>query len=191
MFRRTALVSIALLLVAAPAIAKGPDGVVLSAGDQEVAVEWQHVYGADGDLASLVHVTHLYDVDWIQGSSHGGAWEEGSSTAGLRGGDLGPVVVATWNFPDPVESVIVQHLYPFAEGGPVGHVLDGQEYFDTTIVGAWHPLRPDVVEVLSAAGLDLTRLEQTNDAGVVVGGTVLALCAIIAGRRWRDGSIRG
>jgi hypothetical protein len=179
MTRRIVLTVVALLLVAAPAVAKGVDGVVLTAGDQEVAIGWQHVYGENGDLASLVDASHLYDVDWWNGDRHDAPV-----------GDLGPVVVATWNFPDPVESVIVQYLYPFAESGPVGRVLPDQEYFDQTIVGAWHPLHPEVVDVLTAAGIDLTRLETPRTSGLLIGSIVLALCGIIAARRWRDGTIR-
>jgi hypothetical protein len=171
MKRRIALAVIVVLVAAAPASAKGVDGVVLTVGDQEIAIDWQHVYGAEGDLASLVDATHLYDIDWWNGDRYDRPL-----------GDLGPVVVAHWNFPDPVESEIVQYLYPFADSGPIGHVPPGQEYFEESIVGAWHPLRSDVADVLAAAGLDLTRLEAGSDAGLLVGGLVLAVCAIIAGR---------
>lgn len=170
MRRHLPLALLLVVLAAAPAAAKGVDGVVLTAGDQEVAIEWSYTYGTPGDLESLVRSTHLYDVDWLQGDRH------------VRPtGDLGPAVIASWHFPDPVGSVIVQHLYPFAEGGPVGHVPGGQTYFDGETTDTWHPLRRDIVDVLEAAGIDTTRLGGP-DRGVLFGGILLALSAIIAGR---------
>lgn len=179
MTRRITLIVIALLLVAAPALAKGTSGVVLSGGGQEITLE--ATASADSDLAALVRATHLYDVDWWTGDRHE-----------MPAGELGPRIVAEWDFPHPVGSVIVQHLYPFADGGPVGHVPGGQVYFDEPIVGAWHPLRPDIVETLEAVGFDTEALRASGSsifptlpepvAWVTALGALAALVAIIAGR---------
>lgn len=173
MTRRTALATLLLLAIAIPAAAKGVDGVTLTAGDQEVVIDWSHVYGTDGDLDSLVRGTYLYDIDWINGESDPEPV-----------GDLGPVVIAAWNFPHPVGAALVQELYPFADGGPVGHIEGGQAYYgEMTTADIWHPLRPEITEMLSEAGLDLDRLETSGtNTAVLVGGIVLALSAIIAGR---------
>ena len=179
MTRRITITVLVLLLVASPAFAKGTSGVTLTGGGQEIVLE--ATASADSDLADLVRATHLYDVDWWQGDRHE-----------RPAGDLGPRIVAEWDFPHPVDSVIVQHLYPFAEGGPVGHVPGGQVYFDEPIVGAWHPLRPDLLEVLEQIGFDTAALESSGSSilltvpepvgWIIAVGAFAALLAIIAGR---------
>jgi hypothetical protein len=174
------------LLLAAPALGKGTDGVVLSGGGQEVMIAIGPGHGTSPELAALVKATHLYDVDW---------WNGDGGTRPF--GELGPRISAEWNFPAPVDSVIVQHLYPFAADGPVGHVPAGQDYMEDPVSGAWHPLRGEIVEVLEGVGFDTEALLAADRAGagtvtfervgwVIALGALLALAAIMRGRRIRQ-----
>ena len=186
MLRRCFTIGLAtVVLVAAPALAKGTDGVVLNGGGQEITVSWEAPHSGT-NLEALVRATHLYDVDWWNGD--GGARPRG---------DLGPVIVAEWDFPEPVGAVIVQHLYPFAENGPVGHVLGNQQYLDQSTVDTWHPLASDIVEHLRGAGFDTEALLAVDPAGagpitfetvgwVIALSALLAFAAIMRGRRIRQ-----
>lgn len=51
---------------------------------------------------------------------------------------------------------VVQHLYPFAEGGPQIHTAAGQEWMGGTAPGGWFPLRRKLLNELEARGLPVT-----------------------------------
>jgi hypothetical protein len=163
-------------------VAKGVDGVTLSSGDQTVtlgAPNGREVTDGTlkgGDFTRLIDSTRFFDGFWPQGS-----------IGTMPSGQLGPQVTAEWNFPVPEPTVIVQYLYPFAEGGPVGHIPGGQEYADSISADSWFPLAHDIVEALEAVGFDTTRLVGPSAASIplwVIGvGAALATRGIIERRR--------
>jgi hypothetical protein len=192
MVRRILAAAVATIVLIAPAAgAKGVDGVTLSSGDQTItlgAPNGREVTGGTlngGDFTRLIDSTRFFDGFWPQGS-----------IGTMPSGQLGPQIIAEWNFPVPEPTVIVQYLYPFAEGGPVGHIPGGQEYADSISADSWFPLADDIVERLESVGFDTTRLVGPSAASIpfwVIGiGAALAIWASFRGGdipgRWRDGS---
>ena len=54
---------------------------------------------------------------------------------------LGPRYTITWTFPDPQggkDRKVIQHVYPYAAGGPVTFTPAGQPVLDMTTRGGWY-----------------------------------------------------
>jgi hypothetical protein len=54
---------------------------------------------------------------------------------------LGPRYTITWTFPDPnggKDRKVIQHVYPYAAGGPVTFMPAGQPVLDMTTRGGWY-----------------------------------------------------
>jgi hypothetical protein len=183
MVRQIFAASVAAVVLIAPAAgAKGVDGVTLSSGDQTVTLgspngrEATQGSRSGSEFTRFIDSSRFFDAFWQQGS-----------TGTMPSGQLGPRVTAEWNFPVPEPTVIVQYLYPFAEGGPVGHIPGGQEYAGSVSVDSWVPLAGDIFERLEAVGFDTTRLIAPSAASIpwwAIGlGAALALWGIIERRR--------
>ena len=74
---------------------------------------------------------------------------------------------------------IVQYLYPFAEGGPVGHIPGGQAFFDDPVEEAWFPAADDLTDDFAAVGFDLTLLNPTAETAAAP--TNIAPAAVVVG----------
>jgi hypothetical protein len=191
MVRRILAAAVATIVLIAPAAgAKGVDGVTLSSGDQTItlgAPNGREVTASSdqtltnatpygGEFTRFIDSTRFFDGFWPQGP-----------IGTIPSGKLGPQVIAEWNFPVPQPTVIVQYLYPFAEGGPVGHIPGGQEYAGSISADSWFPLADDIVEQLDAVGFDTTRLIAPSAASIplwAIGlGAALGLWGIIERRR--------
>jgi hypothetical protein len=73
-------------------------------------------------------------------------------------GALGPRYVSTYVIEEPAgQPAIVQHLYPFADGGPLVYTPRDQEWLgggaDGTARSGWFRAPPELVEELRARGL--------------------------------------
>jgi hypothetical protein len=71
-------------------------------------------------------------------------------------GDLGPQLTLRWTGPGPEgdDSVIVQELYPYAEGGPLVYTEPGQVFFVTEHTnGGWFRARDRLLTTLQSMGL--------------------------------------
>lgn len=138
-----------LLAMAAPAFAKGASQVTLSGGGQRVTLTGDGEPHSNTNLSNFAAATNLYD----------GMWVDGPRIPEPKG-DLGPRVTAVWLFIGPAEDIpIVQRLYPFAAGGPVGHILGGQVFIDEAVEEAWFPIADDIVDAIATTGFDLALLD--------------------------------
>ena len=144
------------LAMAVPALAKGAYQVTITGGGQEVTFAGSGEPNTNTVLSNFAASVKLYD----------GLWTEGERVA-EPSGDLGPQITAVWLFIGPADDIpIVQHLYPFAVGGSVGHIPAGQVFIDDPVEEAWFPLADEFVEALGAVGFDLTVID-ANAEGIV------------------------
>jgi hypothetical protein len=137
------------LATAVPAFAKGAHQVTLTADGQRVTFSGDGEPNTNTILSNFAGSVRLWDS---------------LSTDGERLvkpiGDLGPEITAEWMFIGPIGDIpIVQSLYPFAEGGPVGHIPPGQMLWDEAVEEAWFPLADDLTAALASVGFDLTLLD--------------------------------
>jgi hypothetical protein len=114
-------------------------------------------------------------------------------------GNLGPRYTVTYTVPGPNGGVdtIRQHLYPYAQGGPVTYMAAGQRIFESQHTrGGWFQTLPTLKRHLVEAGLPESPPVTTGDGSttpdntwviaVAVGGTVLVVllaAAIVVVRR--------
>ncbi len=146
------------LAMAVPAFAKGVHQVILTGGGQEVVFAGSGEPNTNTVLSDLAGSTKLFD----------GLWANGDRIPRPTG-DLGPQITAVWLFIGPAGDIpIVQYLYPFAAGGPVGQIPGGQVFLDDTVDEAWLTLADDFAVNLTAAGFDLAMLEPTAEAVAAV-----------------------
>lgn len=88
-----------------------------------------------------------------------GLFERGRGSKQSPTEDLGPrytarFVISGRSFPGIPP--VVQHLYPFAEGGPLIHTAPGQEWMGgahDTVPGGWFPMKRELLDELIARGL--------------------------------------
>ena len=125
------VVLLALVALAAPAHAKGPSaGVIEGEGlDAPIAIGWgEGTPGGD----QLINDVGFFEATFGMVPSH---LLDDAPT-----GDLGPELTIRWTVPGPdgVDDEIVQHLYPYAEGGPLTYTPAGQAFFEVErTVGGW------------------------------------------------------
>lgn len=156
------------LALAVPAFAKGVYQVTLIGGGQEVTFTGTALSSLPESIQLSIQ---LYD----------GLWGDGERVARPTG-DLGPRITALWLFSrGAAEGLpIVQYLYPFAEGGPVGLIPGGQAFFGgDRVVEAWFSVADALTDDLAAVGFDLTLLNPT--AKTVVATTSTAPAAVVVG----------
>jgi hypothetical protein len=124
--------------------AKGPTDVMVSGpGVDDVQLTYTEPID-DVDPGTLGDASRLYDM-WSPG--HLGPAPD------LSEDDLGPSYVLTWSgdpHGDGNEDVVVQHAYPFAEGGAWVEFPPGQELYGAPIAAGWvrtPRLRAELVEL--------------------------------------------
>jgi hypothetical protein len=91
----------------------------------------------------------------LSGLLDGGLVEESAPA-----GPLGPRYEVTYVIAEPPgQPDVIQHLYPFAEGGPVVYTPGGQEWFGGTAGTApagWFAAGQELMELLTDEGLPIT-----------------------------------
>jgi hypothetical protein len=124
--------------------AKGPTDVVVSGpGVDDVHLTYTEPID-DVDAGTLGDVSQLYDV-WSPGKL--------GPAPDLSADQLGPRYVLNWSgdpHGDGNDDIVVQHAYPFAEGGAWIEFLPGQEMYGAPIASGWVQaprLRTEMVEL--------------------------------------------
>lgn len=131
--------------------------MTLRGGGQEVT------FAGEGEPNTNTILSHLADAVGI----YDGLWTEGRRIS-RPSRDLGPRVTAVWLFMGSADDIpIEQHLYPLAEGGPVGHIPGGQALWDDVVADAWFPLADDVVDQLAVVGFEVTAMQPAPSVEVV------------------------
>ena len=137
------------MAIAFPALAKGAHEVSLSSDGQRVVFSGDGEPNTNTTLSNFAESVHLFDSLWVDGER-----------LAEPIGDLGPEITAEWMFLGPIGDIpIVQYLYPFAEGGPVGHIPAGQMLWDEAVEEAWFPIADDPTAAFASVGFDLTLLD--------------------------------
>jgi len=115
-----------------------PGGPITLSGDGEP--------GSSTDLGLLAQGSGLYTV--VFGD------DPGSILKAAPTDRLGPRYTITWTFPAPEggkDRKVLQHVYPYAAGGPVTFTPAGQPVLDTTTTAAWYQgfdgLRQQLIEL--------------------------------------------
>jgi hypothetical protein len=198
MRRRAALLlgaGLALVLLPAPALAKGPIeasidgpgiGAPLEVGDVE---NW----GEEGALAARQPIMQLAEAAGFFPAVF--AQVPDPMLPHRPKGDLGRRYVITWIVPGPDNEAdrIVQDLYPYATPNPVTYMAPGQRLFGTQATrGGWFAAAPPLRSLLVEAGLPRTQPTGHADSafawalvGALAVGAALALgtLAIVVIRR--------
>jgi hypothetical protein len=72
-------------------------------------------------------------------------------------GDLGPRYVVRYTMEPGNSGVIVQHIYPFAKGGPVTFMAAGQTFYGTeSTKGGWFRATSNLIPTLESIGIPKT-----------------------------------
>src|ERR671925_2446769 len=147
---RAVFVAAIVVLALAPtgALAKGVVSVDINGPGtgQGISLDGRGGSGSGGDLAALAEESGFYSQ--VAGAEPA-AWLEGRPK-----GDLGPRYVVSYRMDPGGESTVVQHIYPFAERGPVTYMEPGQTLFETESTrGGWFAASPELVDTLRAIGL--------------------------------------
>jgi hypothetical protein len=141
-----------LLLALAPtaAHAKGVSAATISGGGPgglpggPITLKGNGEPGSGTDLGMLAEGAGVFAV----------MFEDGSQALPAAPTDrLGPRYTITWTMADDLNKAnkLLQHLYPYAAGGPVTFMPPGQPIFDTTTTGGWYQsfdaLRAQLIEL--------------------------------------------
>jgi len=138
--------------------AKGPTDVVASGpGVDDVHLTYT-ARTDDIDAGTLGEASRLYDM-----------WSPGllGPAPGMSPDQLGPRYVLTWagDAHGTGEDVVVQHAYPFAEGGGWVEFLPDQEMYGAPIAEGWVQtprLRKELVELGAVAETPLPALAEAD-----------------------------
>lgn len=128
-----------LATTASPAVAKGPAEVAVAGPGVDRTLNHFTNNGQDVDLGSLSEAARIFDIYGTQRPQPGPDVAEEA---------LGARYVLTW---DLGEEDLVQHAYPFAEGGAWVHLLPGQELFGEPVADGWSSA-PALTEQLVGLG---------------------------------------
>lgn len=139
--------SVALVALAAPAHAKGPsEGVIEGEGlDAPIAIGWGE--GTPGG-EQLINDVGFFDAAFGMVPTQ---MLDEAPTA-----DLGPRLTIRWTVPGPdrLDDEIVQHLYPYADGGPLTYTPPGQALFEVEQTrGGWFRSPQRLLTTLAALGV--------------------------------------
>jgi hypothetical protein len=143
-----------LLLALAPtaAHAKGVSAATISGGGPgglpggPITLKGNGEPGSGTDLGMLAEGAGVFAV----------MFEDGSQALPAAPTDrLGPRYTITWTMADDLNkpNKLLQHLYPYAAGGPVTFMPPGQPIFDTTTTGGWYQTFDALRAQLIALGL--------------------------------------
>jgi hypothetical protein len=126
-----------LLLVPTAAQAKGVSAATISGGGPgglpggPITLKGDGEPGSGTDLGMLAQGAGVFAV----------MFEDGSEALPAAPTDrLGPRYTITWTMADDLGKgrKVVQHVYPYAAGGPVTFMPPGQPVLDTTTTGGWY-----------------------------------------------------
>jgi hypothetical protein len=132
---------LAALLLAIPtaAQAKGATSATISGGGPgglprgPITLKGNGEPGSSTDLGMLAEGSGLYTVVFDSGTN--------AILPAAPTDRLGPRYTITWIFPDPEggkDRKVIQHVYPYAAGGPVTFIPAGQPVLDMTTRGGWY-----------------------------------------------------
>jgi hypothetical protein len=139
--RVLAVAALAALLLAIPtaAQAKGATSATISGGGPgglpggPITLKGNGEPGSSTDLGMLAQGSGLYTVVFDSGTN--------AILPAAPTDRLGPRYTITWTFPDPEggkDRKVIQHVYPYAAGGPVTFMPPGQPVLDMTTSGGWY-----------------------------------------------------
>jgi hypothetical protein len=139
--RVLAVAALAALLLAIPtaAQAKGATSATISGGGPgglpggPITLKGNGEPGSSTDLGMLAEGSGLYTVVFDSGTN--------AILPAAPTDRLGPRYTITWTFPDPEggkDRKVIQHVYPYAAGGPVTFMPPGQPVLDMTTSGGWY-----------------------------------------------------
>jgi hypothetical protein len=136
--------------VAATAQAKGPIAATIDGPGTGGGIS----LGGNGEPGSGKPLGNLSDQAGLFPAAFGQTPDP--MLAGRPRGDLGPRYTITYRLPGPngKESLIRQHLYPYATGGPLTYTRPGQRFFGTESTrGGWYRGTAALKQTLVEAGL--------------------------------------
>jgi hypothetical protein len=139
--RVLAVAALAALLLAIPtaAQAKGATAATISGGGPgglpggPITLKGDGEPGSSTDLGMLAQGSGLYTV--VFGDDPNAVLKAAPTDR------LGPRYTITWTFPDPEggkDRKVIQHVYPYAAGGPATFTPAGQPVLDMTTRGGWY-----------------------------------------------------
>ncbi len=128
-----------LATTASPAMAKGPAEVAVAGPGVDRTLSHFTNNGQDVDLGSLSEAARIFDIYSNQ---------RPQPAPDVAAEALGARYVLTW---DLGEEDVVQHAYPFAEGGAWVHLVPGQEIFGEPVADGWSSA-PALTEQLVGLG---------------------------------------
>jgi hypothetical protein len=126
-----------LLLVPTAAHAKGVSAATISGGgpgglpNGPITLKGEGEPGSGTDLGMLAEGAGVFAV----------MFEDGSEALPAAPTDrLGPRYTITWTMADDLgkNNKVLQHVYPYAAGGPVTFMPPGQPVFDSQTTGGWY-----------------------------------------------------
>jgi hypothetical protein len=154
--KRLLAVTAVLVLIAAPAVAKGPVSAIIEGPGvtEPIVVEWSE----DGALEHLVESIHFWPLAY--GSTGPAVILDSAPTS-----DLGPPYTVTVVHMGPGGDAEVDVLvYPLADGGPLAYVEPDVDVVEMQAVttGGWYPLNNDLAALLESHGVVLPTVEETK-----------------------------
>ena len=145
---------IALIAMLSPtsALAKGPssasiDGPGTGGGIDVTGEPGSGEPGSSGTLANLAEHAGLFAVGFGMGT--------GQLSDQRPDGELGPELTVEFTVPGPdaARDVVVQRLYPWADGGAVTYTEEGQSFMGMETMGGWYAGGERLTTTLTEVGL--------------------------------------
>jgi hypothetical protein len=147
-----AIITVVVLVSAAPAFAKGPDQATISGPGlaRPIVVSGFGEPGSTDKLGELADGSGLFLAMFGPGNSAGQRLATDAPTS-----TLGPKYDLTYRVPDGTSTggLVRQDLYPDAAGGPVTYTAAGQAVFGTRTNGGWYRAPAAFGSLLSAIGV--------------------------------------
>jgi hypothetical protein len=143
-------VAVTAVVFAATSHAKGPIAATIDGPGTGGGI----ALGGNGEPGSGAPLGNLSDQAGLFPAAFGQTPDP--MLAGRPKGDLGPRYTITYRLPGPngEDSLIRQHLYPYAGGGPLTYTRPGQRFFGTESTrGGWYRGGAALKQTLVEAGL--------------------------------------
>jgi hypothetical protein len=177
---RLFVAAVAALVLAAPALAKGPDEATITGpGLKGGGI---HLSSGGGDPSSGTPLGNLVEQGgWFQVTF---GQEPDYRLPKRPAGDLGPKYEVKYRVPGPGgdTSTINQDLYPYATPSPVTYTKPGQSFFDDQKTrGGWYAASPDLTETLFQIGFPRNAPSAgSGDSWLPSFGTTLLISVAVA-----------
>jgi hypothetical protein len=138
--------AIALLVLPAAALGKGPSAASIDGPDAGGGISFNGD-GHSGALGRLTQHAGFFPAVFAQ--------EPDPMLAARPKGDLGPKYTITYTVPGGSNEVFTlrQDVYPHAQPSPLTYMAPGQAIYDSETRGGWFQGGPELTETLVAAGL--------------------------------------